>query len=249
MRLVPTRSSRGFGLSWCKRPWTPGCRGGNRAPAESTGRLVDVRRERIMPVALDVTDASAAAKRTGAARERLGSVDVVVNNAGYANVAPIETGDDEDFRVQFETNSWGVPRSEGGAADSASPGRRADHPGRVDGGAGGWLPGASRHICGEICDRRVLLGTSGCGSAVRRMGPRRRVQRFRHRLGRAVDVRGSRARDLRRNRHRQSFRPRRAAHSQERGRRVQPTCSEASHLVERCLPGASSERATGIEPA
>jgi short chain dehydrogenase len=32
----------------------------------------------------------------------------VVNNAGYANVAPIETADDEDFRAQFETNFWGV---------------------------------------------------------------------------------------------------------------------------------------------
>ncbi len=32
----------------------------------------------------------------------------MVNNAGYANVAPIETGDEGDFRTQFETNFWGV---------------------------------------------------------------------------------------------------------------------------------------------
>jgi NAD(P)-dependent dehydrogenase (short-subunit alcohol dehydrogenase family) len=32
----------------------------------------------------------------------------VVNNAGYANVAPIETGTEDDFRAQFETNFWGV---------------------------------------------------------------------------------------------------------------------------------------------
>ena len=37
-----------------------------------------------------------------------GRLDVVVNNAGYANVSPIETTDDEDFRAQFETNFWGV---------------------------------------------------------------------------------------------------------------------------------------------
>ncbi|MET0901593.1 MAG: SDR family NAD(P)-dependent oxidoreductase, partial [Mycobacterium sp.] len=37
-----------------------------------------------------------------------GRIDVVVNNAGYANVAPIETGDEADFRTQFETNFWGV---------------------------------------------------------------------------------------------------------------------------------------------
>jgi NAD(P)-dependent dehydrogenase (short-subunit alcohol dehydrogenase family) len=32
----------------------------------------------------------------------------IVNNAGYANVSPIETADDADFRAQFETNFWGV---------------------------------------------------------------------------------------------------------------------------------------------
>ncbi len=31
-----------------------------------------------------------------------------MNNAGYANVSPIETTDDGDFRAQFETNFWGV---------------------------------------------------------------------------------------------------------------------------------------------
>jgi NAD(P)-dependent dehydrogenase (short-subunit alcohol dehydrogenase family) len=35
-------------------------------------------------------------------------LDVIVNNAGYANVSPVETSDDEDFRAQFETNFWGV---------------------------------------------------------------------------------------------------------------------------------------------
>ena len=33
---------------------------------------------------------------------------MIVNNAGYANVSPIETTTDEDFCAQFETNFWGV---------------------------------------------------------------------------------------------------------------------------------------------
>lgn len=33
---------------------------------------------------------------------------MIVNNAGYANVSPVETTTDEDFRAQFETNFWGV---------------------------------------------------------------------------------------------------------------------------------------------
>jgi NAD(P)-dependent dehydrogenase (short-subunit alcohol dehydrogenase family) len=51
---------------------------------EQLADLVDVHGERIMPLALDVTDAAAAEKALVAAKERFGSVDVVVNNPGYA---------------------------------------------------------------------------------------------------------------------------------------------------------------------
>jgi len=75
---------------------------------EQLADLAATYREHILPLKLDVTDAAAAAASIATARERFGHIDVVVNNAGYANVAPIETGDDEDFRAQFETNFWGV---------------------------------------------------------------------------------------------------------------------------------------------
>ncbi|OON82815.1 SDR family NAD(P)-dependent oxidoreductase [Streptomyces tsukubensis] len=64
--------------------------------------------ERVLPLALDVTDPDAAGEAVEAALARFGRVDVLVNNAGYANVSPIETTDDKDFRTQFETNFWGV---------------------------------------------------------------------------------------------------------------------------------------------
>ncbi|KOV74909.1 oxidoreductase [Streptomyces sp. AS58] len=64
--------------------------------------------DRIHPLALDVTSAEAARDAVEAALERFGRIDVLVNNAGYANVSPIETSDDDDFRAQFETNFWGV---------------------------------------------------------------------------------------------------------------------------------------------
>lgn len=64
--------------------------------------------DRVLPVALDVTDPDAAQRAVEAAVSRFGRLDVVVNNAGYANVAPIETADPADFRTQFETNFWGV---------------------------------------------------------------------------------------------------------------------------------------------
>ncbi|MFI1442127.1 SDR family NAD(P)-dependent oxidoreductase [Streptomyces fructofermentans] len=65
-------------------------------------------RDRLLPLALDVTDPEAARGAVEAAVEHFGRIDVLVNNAGYANVSPIETSDDADFRAQFETNFWGV---------------------------------------------------------------------------------------------------------------------------------------------
>ncbi|MEV5703367.1 SDR family NAD(P)-dependent oxidoreductase [Streptomyces anthocyanicus] len=64
--------------------------------------------DRVYPVALDVTDGTGAREAVDAAINRFGRIDVLVNNAGYANVSPIETTDEADFRTQFETNFWGV---------------------------------------------------------------------------------------------------------------------------------------------
>jgi NAD(P)-dependent dehydrogenase (short-subunit alcohol dehydrogenase family) len=72
--------------------------------AELTAAFPDT----LLPVALDVTDPEQAAGALHTATERFGQVDVIVNNAGYANVAPVETGSAEDFRAQFETNFWGA---------------------------------------------------------------------------------------------------------------------------------------------
>ncbi|MEU5924498.1 SDR family NAD(P)-dependent oxidoreductase [Streptomyces antimycoticus] len=75
-----------------------------KALAEAFGEYGD----RVHPVALDVTRPEAAHEAVEAALARFGRIDVLVNNAGYANVSPIETSDDDDFRAQFETNFWGV---------------------------------------------------------------------------------------------------------------------------------------------
>jgi NAD(P)-dependent dehydrogenase (short-subunit alcohol dehydrogenase family) len=49
---------------------------------------------------LDVTDRSAAVAGLQTAAGRFGRIDVVVNNAGYANLAPVETTPEDDFRRQ-----------------------------------------------------------------------------------------------------------------------------------------------------
>jgi NAD(P)-dependent dehydrogenase (short-subunit alcohol dehydrogenase family) len=104
-----TGSSRGFGRALVRAALQVG--DSVAATARQPGQLDDLVAEygdRIRPIALDVTDAAAARAAIAAAREHFGRLDVIVNNAGYANVSPIETTADEDFREQFETNFWGV---------------------------------------------------------------------------------------------------------------------------------------------
>ncbi|MEU9383595.1 SDR family NAD(P)-dependent oxidoreductase [Streptomyces sp. NPDC048279] len=78
-----------------------------RRPEQLDG-LVEKYGDRVLPVALDVTDRPAAEAALRAAVDRFGRVNVVVNNAGYANLAAVQTTPEEDFRRQFDTNFWGV---------------------------------------------------------------------------------------------------------------------------------------------
>jgi NAD(P)-dependent dehydrogenase (short-subunit alcohol dehydrogenase family) len=60
-----------------------------------------------LALALDVTDAAQGAGAVRAAEERFGSVDVLVNNAGYGYRAAVEEGDDADVQQLFATNFFG----------------------------------------------------------------------------------------------------------------------------------------------
>jgi NAD(P)-dependent dehydrogenase (short-subunit alcohol dehydrogenase family) len=104
-----TGASRGFGRALTEAALAAGDRvvATARRP-EVLDDLAELHGDDLLAVPLDVTDSRAAPQALQAGVDRFGRLDVVVNNAGYANVAPIETGEDEDFRAQFETNFWGV---------------------------------------------------------------------------------------------------------------------------------------------
>jgi NAD(P)-dependent dehydrogenase (short-subunit alcohol dehydrogenase family) len=104
-----TGSSRGLGHALTRAALDAGDR--VAATARRPDQLDDLLTEygeRVYPIGLDVTDAGAARSAIADAHRHFGRLDVIVNNAGYANVSPIETGNDDDFRAQFETNFWGV---------------------------------------------------------------------------------------------------------------------------------------------
>jgi NAD(P)-dependent dehydrogenase (short-subunit alcohol dehydrogenase family) len=104
-----TGSSRGLGRALTKAVLDSGDR--VLATARRLDQLDDLVKEygeAIHTFALDVTDPAAARSAVQAAVEVFGGLDVVANNAGYANSAPIEEMAEDDFRAQIETNLFGV---------------------------------------------------------------------------------------------------------------------------------------------
>ena len=64
--------------------------------------------ERVRAVALDVADESAAQDAVQVALNAFGRLDVVVNNAGFGDIAPFEQLSAERFKAVIDTNFYGV---------------------------------------------------------------------------------------------------------------------------------------------
>ena len=104
-----TGSSRGLGLALARVV----LEGGDSLLAtarrpETLSELVDRYGDRVRAVALDVTDEAAAQHAVQTAVDSFGRLDIVVNNAGYANSAPVEETSMEEFRSQIEANLFRV---------------------------------------------------------------------------------------------------------------------------------------------
>jgi NAD(P)-dependent dehydrogenase (short-subunit alcohol dehydrogenase family) len=104
-----TGSSRGLGRSIAEAVLAAGHNlvATARNP-ESLGALAARYPTQILPVALDVSDFEQAQAAVAAGIDRFGRLDVIVNNAGYANLAGIEDIAIDDFRAQIDTNLFGV---------------------------------------------------------------------------------------------------------------------------------------------
>ncbi len=104
-----TGSSRGLGRALANAVLEAGDKlvATARDPAQLAD-LVDAYGSRVLALALDVTDEAAAEAAVKIAVDTFGRLDVLVNNAGYGNVAPIEDTSLAEFRAQIETNLFGT---------------------------------------------------------------------------------------------------------------------------------------------
>jgi len=104
-----TGTSKGFGRVWAEAALQRGDKvvATARDP-KSLDALVADHGKAVLPLALDVTDASAASAAVKRGRDQFGRLDVIVNNAGYGLFGAVEEVTPEQARAQMETNFFGA---------------------------------------------------------------------------------------------------------------------------------------------
>jgi NAD(P)-dependent dehydrogenase (short-subunit alcohol dehydrogenase family) len=104
-----TGTSRGFGREWTIAALERGDR--VAATARNLDSLTDLAEkygDRLLPIELDVTDREADFAAVARAHDVFGSLDVVINNAGYGQFGLAEELSEADLRDQLETNLFGA---------------------------------------------------------------------------------------------------------------------------------------------
>jgi NAD(P)-dependent dehydrogenase (short-subunit alcohol dehydrogenase family) len=109
--FLVTGASSGFGREFVRQALAGGHRVVATArDAASLAPLVADAGERAIALSLDVTDPARCAAVVAEAEARFGSVDVLVNNAGYGYFGAQEEGEEDEIRRLFEVNVLAAAR-------------------------------------------------------------------------------------------------------------------------------------------
>jgi len=104
-----TGVSRGFGRLWAEAALARGDSVAATArDVKTLTPLVEKYGERVLPIALDVTDRAADFAAVAAAHEKFGRLDIIINNAGYGQFGAVEELSEAEARAQIETNVFGA---------------------------------------------------------------------------------------------------------------------------------------------
>lgn len=106
-----TGTSRGFGRIWTEAALNRGDQ--VAATARTVTDLADLTErygEAVLPLALDVTDASQVQQAVQQAHAHFGRLDVVLNNAGYTLIGTVEEASEAEMHALFDTNYFGMIR-------------------------------------------------------------------------------------------------------------------------------------------
>lgn len=95
--------------------------------ARRTERMDDLRQYGVIPLSLDVTSDSSATAVVSQIITAEGRIDVLVNNAGYGELGPMETTSLNDAQHQIDVNVMGLARM----TQLVLPHMRAQHSGRI----------------------------------------------------------------------------------------------------------------------
>jgi NAD(P)-dependent dehydrogenase (short-subunit alcohol dehydrogenase family) len=104
-----TGASRGLGVEIAKAA----LQAADRVVATGRSRQAVIERlgqdsDKLLSLELDVTNEKAALAAVEATKSRFGSIDVLVNNAGYGHLGFFEENTVKDVQAQFDTNLFGV---------------------------------------------------------------------------------------------------------------------------------------------
>jgi len=104
-----TGASRGFGKIWAEAFLKRGDKVVATArDLNSLNDLVNQYGNNILPLQLDVNDREADFAAIQKAKQHFGSIDVLINNAGYGLFGSIEETSEKEARDQMETNFFGL---------------------------------------------------------------------------------------------------------------------------------------------
>ncbi|MEV4834528.1 SDR family NAD(P)-dependent oxidoreductase [Nonomuraea sp. NPDC049486] len=104
-----TGSSRGLGRHFVEAALSRGDKVAATArTAASLDELVAGYGDAVLPLELDVTDKAVVLDGVKRAAEHFGRLDVIINNAGYAQVGAVEEITEQQLRDQMETNLFGA---------------------------------------------------------------------------------------------------------------------------------------------